>query len=72
MTGFRVLWLFWLRYRVLEDVLLYWSDMLSGPVIMFALGFYVIASWVGSSVNYGTGYIPVFCWGKEQYLLAGV
>ena len=44
----------------------------SGPVISFALGFYVIASWGGSFVSYGAWDIHVFCWGKEQYLLTRV
>ena len=63
---------FWLGCRVLEDVLLYWSYVLSGAAILFALGFYIVASWGGSSGNDGSRDVCIFFWGQEQYLLAGV
>ena len=71
MAGFGVLW-FSLGYRVLEYVLLYWLDMFPGPVISFALGFYLRALQSGSFVDYGTRDMHVFCWGKKQYFFARV
>ena len=55
----------WLGYRVLEDILLYRSDVLSGPVIPLALGIYVVTAWGGCSVDDGSGDVCIFCWGQE-------
>ena len=63
---------FQLRDRVLEDVLLYGSDVLSGPLIPLALGLYVVAVWDGCSVDNGSSDVHIFCQGQEQYLLARV
>ena len=47
--------------RILEDVLLYGSDLLSGHAVPFALGLYVVTSWGGHSVDDGTGDACIFC-----------
>ena len=62
----------WLGNWVFKDVLLYGSDVLSGPVIPFALGFYVVSVWGGCSFNDCTRDVCIFCQGWEQYLLAWV
>ena len=71
MTGFGYLG-FWLGKRILEDVLLYGSDVLCGPAILLVLGPYVITARGGFSVNNGTRDVHNLCWGQEQYLMAGV
>ena len=44
----------WLGKWVLEDVLLYGSDVLSCPaILMLALGLYVVTTWGRCSVNDG-------------------
>ena len=51
----------WLCNGVLKDVLLYGSDVLSGPAVPFALGLYVVTVWVGCSVNDVTRDVCIFC-----------
>ena len=63
---------FWLGCRILEDVLLHGSDVLSGPVIPLALGLYVVAVQDGCPVNDGSGDVHIFCQGQEQYPLARI
>ena len=62
MAGLGVLW-FMFGYSVYEYVLLDWSDVFSGPVIPFALGCNVRASWGGVHVSYGAGDVcGLVCW----------
>ena len=58
MAGFGDLGL-WLGYRVLEDVFLYGSYVLPGPVILFALGLYVVNVQGGCSVDNGSGDVGI-------------
>ena len=56
----------WLGNRVFEDVLLNWSDVLSGPAIPLALGLYVITAQGGCAVNNGSGDVDIFCWDRNS------
>ena len=45
------------------------SDMLSCPVISFALGLYVVTVLGSSLVDYGAGDTFIFSGGQEQHFL---
>ena len=62
-AGFGVMW-FQLRCRVLVAyVLLDQADAFSSPVVPFAMGLNVVASWGGGFVNYGpVDVCGLVCW----------
>ena len=48
---------------------MYGSDVLPGPVILLALGLYVVTVWGRSSVDDGSGNVLILYWGGGIILL---
>ena len=46
--------------------------MLSCPVLLFALGLYVVTAWGRSLENYGAWDVLIFSGGQEQHFLASL